>query len=140
MSSPGFRRHDVKSGESALKYFLLGSLSTAFLLYGIAFIYGATGPRSTQQWLTRWKVSTDRFVALLLGLGLLVVGFGFKAALVPFHVWTPDVYEGAPIPVTAHLAVSSKAAAFLAFVRILLPGSPGTGRSTGRLYCGSLLF
>jgi len=115
----GFRRHDVKSGESALKYFLLGSLSTAFLLYGIAFIYGATGTTKYAGIIQAVTVSTDRLLALLLGLGLLVVGFGFKAALVPFHVWTPDVYEGAPFPVTAHLAVSSKAAAFLALVRIL---------------------
>jgi len=115
----GFRRHDIKSGESALKYFLLGSLSTAFLLYGIAFIYGATGTTKYPAIVQAVSVSTDRIVALLLGLGLIIVGFGFKAALVPFHLWTPDVYEGAPVPVTAHLAVSSKAAAFLALVRIL---------------------
>jgi NADH-quinone oxidoreductase subunit N len=115
----GFRRQDIKSGESALKYFLLGSLSTAFLLYGIAFLYGATGTTKYLAIVQAVSASTDRVVALLLGLGLLVVGFGFKAALVPFHVWTPDVYEGAPVPVTAHLAVSSKAAAFLALVRIL---------------------
>ncbi|RPJ53161.1 MAG: NADH-quinone oxidoreductase subunit N, partial [Acidobacteria bacterium] len=99
--------------------FLLGSLSTAFLLYGIAFIYGATGTTKYPGIVQAVSESTDRILALLLGLGLLVVGFGFKAALVPFHVWTPDVYEGAPVPVTAHLAVSSKAAAFLALVRIL---------------------
>ncbi len=122
----GFRRDDVKSGESALKYFLLGSLSTAFLLYGIAFIYGATGSLKYPA-MAHAVEGADRFVALLLGLGLLVVGFGFKAALVPFHIWTPDVYEGAPIPVTAHLAVSSKAAAFLAFVRILHQVLPGLG-------------
>lgn len=115
----GFRRNDIKSGESALKYFLLGSLSTAFLLYGIAFIYGATGTTKYPAIVQAVTVSTDRIVALLLGLALLVVGFGFKAALVPFHIWTPDVYEGAPVPVTAHLAVSSKAAAILALVRIL---------------------
>ncbi|HXK61291.1 MAG TPA: NADH-quinone oxidoreductase subunit N, partial [Acidobacteriota bacterium] len=115
----GFRRQDIKSGEAALKYFILGSLSTAFLLYGIAFLYGATGTTKYAGMVEAVSVSTDRIVALFLGLGLLVVGFGFKAALVPFHVWTPDVYEGAPVPVTAHLAVSSKAAAFLALVRIL---------------------
>jgi NADH-quinone oxidoreductase subunit N len=123
----GFKRNDIKSGESALKYFLLGSLSTGFLLYGIAFLYGATGTTRYIEMSQAIAVSTDRVIALLVGLGLVVVGFGFKAAIVPFHIWTPDVYEGAPVPVTAHLAVASKAAAFLAFVRILYQVLPDLG-------------
>jgi NADH-quinone oxidoreductase subunit N len=123
----GFKRDDVKSGEAALKYFLLGSLSTAFMLYGIAFLYGATGTTKYALMAQAIPLSSSRIVALLVGLGLIVVGFGFKAALVPFHVWTPDVYQGAPVPVTAHLAVGSKAAALLAFVRILFQATPDLG-------------
>ncbi|MFZ0428084.1 MAG: NADH-quinone oxidoreductase subunit N [Acidobacteriota bacterium] len=119
----GFRRDEMKSTESALKYFILGAFSTAFLLYGVAFIYGATG--TTQYVEIARRLASGNLAGssyplyLLLGLGLLIVGFGFKAALAPFHVWTPDVYEGAPTPITAHLAVASKAAALIAFLRIL---------------------
>jgi NADH-quinone oxidoreductase subunit N len=123
----GFKKTDIKSGESALKYFLLGSLSTGFLLYGIAFLYGSTGTTRYLEMAQAITASTDRVVALLVGLGLIVVGFGFKAAIVPFHIWTPDVYEGAPVPVTAHLAVASKAAAFLTFARILYQVLPELG-------------
>ncbi len=113
----GYRRGG-RSAESAWKYFILGAFSTAFLLYGIAFIYGVTGSTRYAQ-IAAALDGADASLALLLALVLLVVGFGFKAALVPFHVWTPDVYEGAPIPVTALLAVGSKAVAFLAFLRLL---------------------
>lgn len=113
----GFRAAD-KSAESAWKYFILGAFSTGFLLYGIAFVYGATG--STQYVEVARVIATREVSAILLpGLGLMLVGFGFKAALAPFHVWTPDVYEGAPTPITTHLAVGSKAAAFVALARVL---------------------
>lgn len=125
----GFRRDEMKSTEAALKYFILGAFSTAFLLYGVAFIYGATGTTQYLQIAHRLagaSLSDTRFpMLLLLGLGLLIVGFGFKAALAPFHVWTPDVYEGAPTPITAHLAVASKAAALIALLRILYQVLPG---------------
>ena len=125
----GFRRDEMKSTESALKYFILGAFSTAFLLYGVAFIYGATGTTEylrIAHKLAGPSLSETPFPAfLLLGLGLLIVGFGFKAALAPFHIWTPDVYEGAPTPITAHLAVASKAAALLALLRILYQVLPG---------------
>ncbi|HUV14581.1 MAG TPA: NADH-quinone oxidoreductase subunit N [Acidobacteriota bacterium] len=120
----GYRSSEMKSTESALKYFILGAFSTAFLLYGVAFVYGATG---TTKYLKISGVISgmDSYpVFLLLGLGLMIVGFGFKAALAPFHIWTPDVYEGAPIPITAHLAVASKAAAIIAFLRILFQVVP----------------
>jgi NADH-quinone oxidoreductase subunit N len=115
----GYRRGEMKSTESALKYFILGAFSTAFLLYGVAFLYGATGTTKYPGIAEVLATRTEHPAFLLLGLGLIVAGFGFKAALVPFHIWTPDVYEGAPTPITAHLAVASKAAALIAFLRIL---------------------
>jgi NADH-quinone oxidoreductase subunit N len=114
----GFRKREIKSTESALKYFLLGSFSTAFLLYGIALVYGAAG--STRYQPIAESIAVGEYpLTLLVGMGLIIVGFGFKVAMVPFHVWTPDVYEGAPVPITAHLAVGSKAAAVITFVRVL---------------------
>ncbi len=118
----GFR-NDARSAESAWKYFILGAFSTAFLLYGVAFVYGATG--STKYLAIAEAIrSGGPSMALILGLGLIVVGFGFKAALAPFHVWTPDVYEGAPTPITAFLAVASKAAAFVALLRLMIQVFP----------------
>ncbi|UCF38271.1 MAG: NADH-quinone oxidoreductase subunit N [Acidobacteriota bacterium] len=120
----GYRLGEQKSTESAVKYFLLGAFSTGFLLYGIAFIYGATGSTKYLEIAQSLGNQTEYPVYLLIGLGLIFVGFGFKAALAPFHVWTPDVYEGAPIPITAHLAVASKAAALIALLRILFQVVP----------------
>ncbi len=119
-------RNDRRSAESAWKYFILGAFSTGFLLYGVAFVYGATGSTKYPEIAQAVKAG-GHSPALLLGLGLILVGFGFKAALAPFHVWTPDVYEGAPVPVTAFLAVASKAAAFVALMRILIQVFPGLG-------------
>ena len=115
----GYRRGDPRSNESALKYFLLGAFSTAFMLYGIALLYGAAGSTkyaAIAEAAAQGQAGTATF---LLGLGLLLVGFGFKAALAPLHVWTPDVYQGAPVPVTAHLAVGSKAAVLITLLRLL---------------------
>ncbi len=117
----GFKRMDVRSNESSLKYFLLGSFSTAFFLYGIAFIYGSTGSTNLHQ---ISQVITSDQLSSLIGLGLLVVGFGFKVAVAPFHIWTPDVYEGAPTPVTAFMAVGPKAAGFAALLRALYVALP----------------
>ncbi len=119
-------RNDRRSAESAWKYFILGAFSTGFLLYGVAFVYGATGSTKYPRIAEAVRAGADS-EALLLGLGLILVGFGFKAALAPFHVWTPDVYEGAPVPITAFLAVASKAAAFVALLRILIQVFPGLG-------------
>jgi NADH-quinone oxidoreductase subunit N len=115
----GMNRRSPRAAEGALKYFLLGAFSTAFLLYGMALVYGATGAtdigvigdRITQYGLTRSPL-------LLVGIALMLVGFGFKVAAAPFHMWAPDVYEGAPTPVTAYMAAAVKAAAFAAFLRI----------------------
>ena len=102
-----------------MKYFLLGAFSTGFLLYGIALIYGATGTTSIPE--IGVRIVTYGLAGhsmLLIGVGLLLVGFAFKVAAVPFHMWAPDVYEGAPTPVTAYMAAAVKAAAFATFFRV----------------------
>jgi NADH-quinone oxidoreductase subunit N len=117
----GVWRQEVRCNEAALKYFLLGAFATGFLLFGIALVYGATA--STRLDTIAAQVSRqgpEGQAMLMLGMGLLIVGFGFKIAAVPFHVWTPDVYEGAPTSVTALMAVGVKAAACSAFARVLL--------------------
>ncbi|MCY7376534.1 MAG: NADH-quinone oxidoreductase subunit N, partial [Pyrinomonadaceae bacterium] len=119
----GLRRSDLRSNESSMKYFILGSFASAFLLYGMALIYGATGTTNITE--IAAKVADPNFPALLLiGAAMLIVGFGFKVATVPFHVWTPDVYEGAPTPVTAFMAAGPKTAAFASFVRVFVLGFP----------------
>src|SRR6266849_11136572 len=117
----GIARHNPKSNEAAMKYFLMGAFSTGFLLYGIALVYGATG--SIKLGPIHDAIATGAMSSnpmLLLGIGLLVIGFGFKVAAVPFHMWTPDVYEGAPTPVTAFMAVGVKLAAFAGFLRVFV--------------------
>jgi NADH-quinone oxidoreductase subunit N len=116
----GFLRRDARSSEAALKYFLLGAFSTGFLLYGIALVYGATGTIRLGPVGAVLATGMASNPILLLGLGMLLIGFGFKVAAVPFHMWTPDAYEGAPTPVTAFMAVGVKVAAFAAFLRIFL--------------------
>jgi NADH-quinone oxidoreductase subunit N len=116
----GFLRRDPRSSEAALKYFLLGAFSTGFLLYGIALIYGATGSIKLEPIEAALSRPATDNALLLSGLGLLLIGFGFKVAAVPFHMWTPDAYEGAPTPVTGFMAVGVKAAAFAAFVRVFM--------------------
>jgi NADH-quinone oxidoreductase subunit N len=125
----GFRRTDVRSNESSLKYFILGSFASAFLLYGIALIYGATAtetlPGTTNIAAIAGRLNHSLYPPLLLaGAAMLMVGFGFKIATAPFHVWTPDVYEGAPTPVTAFMAAGPKAAGFASFMRVFVFGFP----------------
>ena len=125
----GFRRTDIRSNESSLKYFILGSFASAFLLYGIALIYGATMtetlPGTTNIAAIAGRLNQSLYPPLLLaGAAMLLVGFGFKIATAPFHVWTPDVYEGAPTPVTAFMAAGPKAAGFASFMRVFLFGFP----------------
>lgn len=122
----GFARTRLDSEESALKYFLLGAFASSFLLYGIALTYGATGFTNLSKiaaFLSQQKAVTDSPM-LLLGVGLIIVGFGFKIAMAPFHMWTPDVYEGAPTSVTAFMAAATKVAGFAALLRILLIAFP----------------
>lgn len=119
----GLRKGDLRSNESAMKYFILGSFASAFLLYGMALIYGATGSTNLTQ--IAEKIADPNFPALLLvGAAMIIVGFGFKIAMAPFHVWTPDVYEGAPTPVTGFMAAGPKAAAFASFLRVFVLGFP----------------
>jgi NADH-quinone oxidoreductase subunit N len=140
----GIRRDSPASTEAAFKYFLLGAFASAFFLYGIAFTYGLTG-----------STRLDRIGSLMptlamaptpmtfLALGLLIVGFAFKVAAVPFHMWTPDAYEGAPPAVTAFMSTGVKAAAFAAFVRVFLsafgPLHPHWGEVIGILAAATMI-
>ncbi|HZA60991.1 MAG TPA: NADH-quinone oxidoreductase subunit NuoN [Actinomycetota bacterium] len=113
----GFSPRRLASQEASLKYFLLGAFSSAFFLYGVAFAYGATGTTSIGGIGRALSGETDVALALI-GAGLLAVGFGFKVAAVPFHMWTPDVYQGAPTPVTGFMAAGTKVAGFAALLRV----------------------
>jgi NADH-quinone oxidoreductase subunit N len=120
-------RRKAGSSESGLKYFVLGGFSSAFFLYGIALIYGAVGSTNITEIVSTVSgaVPIDRNDALVLaGTALLLVGLGFKVAAVPFHVWTPDVYEGAPTPITALMASVGKVAAFAALMRVVVVALP----------------
>ena len=119
----GYDRQSAFSAEAALKYFLIGAFGSAFLLYGIALLYGATGTTNLQ--LIGTQLSGARLPLMAgLGLALLLIGLLFKVAAAPFHMWAPDVYEGAPTPVTTFMATGVKAAAFLAMVRVLMQSFP----------------
>jgi NADH-quinone oxidoreductase subunit N len=121
----GLARRDRRSQEAGLKYFVTGSVASAILLYGMALLYVATGHLDLPGIGTALAlVTTDRFVAVL-GLGLVTVGIGFKVSLVPFMLWTPDVYQGAPTNITAFMAAATKAAAFAAVLRLYLVAFPG---------------
>jgi NADH-quinone oxidoreductase subunit N len=121
----GFKRSERHAMEAAAKYFILGSLSSGILLYGISLLYGRTGSTTLGAIKAGVAILPAGDPILLLAMTLLVVGFGFKVAAVPFHMWTPDVYEGAPTSVTAYLAVASKAASFGAFVRVFIEALGG---------------
>src|SRR5262249_35332289 len=109
----GYRRYDVRANESSLKYFLLGSFATAFLLYGMALVYGATGKTNIAAISAAISAGQLTYSQLLLaGAAMMLVGFGFKIASAPFHLWTPDVYEGAPTIVTGFMSTGPKAAVF----------------------------
>ena len=123
-----FRRPLANSEESSLKYFLLGAFASGFLIYGIALLYGATGTFNVDG---IWASAVDiieadagRQFTLLAGLGMVIIGLGFKVGAVPFHMWQPDVYQGAPTPVTAFMSVTAKAGGFAAMLRILVAGIP----------------
>ncbi|MFH1010807.1 MAG: NADH-quinone oxidoreductase subunit N [bacterium] len=110
-------RRDVRSTEAALKYFILGAFSTAFLLFGIALLYAVTTSTSYEGIAGALRTAPLEPITVA-GIGLLLIGFAFKVAAVPFHFWSPDVYQGAPTPVTAFMSVGPKAAAFVALIRV----------------------
>lgn len=118
----GFARRDPKSNEAGVKYILLGAFSSALLLFGISLLYGALGETRFTEMAAELQGVEGVNGRLLLGMAFLVAGLGFKLAVVPFHMWAPDVYEGAPLPVTAYIAVGSKAAAFALVLRLFAEG------------------
>src|SRR5215510_14292253 len=126
----GYRRRTAASTESSLKYFLLGSFATAFFLYGVALVFGATGTTNVLAipsiLAEQTKTTGQPSVLVFMATALMIVGLGFKVAAAPFHVWTPDVYEGAPAPVVALMSTGPKAAAFAVLLRVLF-GTSSTG-------------
>jgi len=117
-------RANPRSSEAGMKYLLLGAFASAFFAYGAALVYGATGSTQYAAIAAALAGGTGQVGLLYPGIALLIVGFGFKVSLVPFHMWTPDVYQGAPTPVTAFMSVGTKTAAFAAFIRIFLSALP----------------
>jgi len=121
----GYQRDVLRSNEAALKYFILGALSSCMLLYGVTFLYGVTG---SFDFTTIGKglaaADSSAHTAIMLGLVFIVAGLGFKVSMAPFHMWTPDAYEGAPTPVTAFMSVAPKVAGFAIFIRILVDVMP----------------
>ncbi|MDW8105684.1 MAG: NADH-quinone oxidoreductase subunit N, partial [Armatimonadota bacterium] len=123
----GLVRTETTSEEASLKYFLLGAFASGFLLYGIALLYGASGTTNLDELMPAlFTPSPEKKLLLYAGLALLLVGLGFKAALVPFHMWTPDVYEGAPTTAAAFMASAAKTAAFAAFIRVAVAFQPAS--------------
>ena len=120
----GFVRTDSRSQEAGAKYLLVGGFASAFVLYGMALIYGGAGTTVIPEIATRLTSSSSSNPLILLGIVLMGVGFAFKVSAAPFHMWTPDVYQGAPIPVTAFMSVGTKAAAFAMIVRVFAGGLP----------------
>jgi len=122
----GFRRHEASSAEASLKYFLLGSFATAFFLYGVALMFGATGSTNIDQ-ISKTLQSGPIPLLAFVAVAFMFVGLGFKVAAAPFQIWTPDVYEGSPAPIVGFMSTAPKAAAFAVLLRIVfvinVPGS-----------------
>ncbi len=127
----GFARPEPASEESALKYFLLGAFASSFLVYGIALVFGTTGTTQLSGVFSAVQNLGSAPQLFLLGAGMILVGLGFKVAAVPFHMWTPDVYQGAPSSVTAFMSVGAKAGGFAALLRILLAAFPAAAGAWG---------
>jgi NADH-quinone oxidoreductase subunit N len=116
----GIAAPQVSSEEAAIKYFLLGAFASGFFVYGTALVYGGSGSTSLQEIVAAIEAGTPDMALLLIGAALILAGLGFKIAVVPFHMWTPDVYQGAPTSVTAFMAVGAKAAGFAALMRVFV--------------------
>jgi len=129
----GFARPRVDSEESAMKYFLLGAFASGFLVYGIALVYGGTQTTALSGVVKAISGSAPNLPLAIIGLGLILVGLCFKVAAVPFHMWTPDVYQGAPTPVTAFMSVGAKAGGFAAMLRVLVAAFPAISGEWGAL-------
>jgi NADH-quinone oxidoreductase subunit N len=129
----GFARPKVDSEESAMKYFLLGAFASGFVVYGIALIYGVTGTTQLAGVFESLMEASSIPLLSLLGGGMIIVGLGFKVAAVPFHMWTPDVYQGAPTSVTSFMSVGAKAGGFAALLRIFVAAFPGSAALWGPL-------
>jgi NADH-quinone oxidoreductase subunit N len=127
----GLQLSNPRSTEAGMKYVLLGGFASAFFVYGAALIYGATGSTTYTTIATVVSGGQANLYLLYAGIALLIVGFGFKVSLVPFHMWTPDVYQGAPTPVTAFMSVGTKAAGFAAFIRVLMEAVPAQHATWG---------
>jgi NADH-quinone oxidoreductase subunit N len=128
----GFARRDTKSQEAGVKYLLIGGFASAFVLYGMALVYGATGSTVLAR-IAAASGSDSGNNLLVLGVLLMGIGFAFKVSAAPFQMWTPDVYEGSPVPVTAFMSVGTKAAAFAMIIRVFQQGLPGLSHDWGAL-------
>jgi len=129
----GFARPEPESEESSLKYFLLGAFASGFLVYGIALVFGSTGTTELGEIIEHLRAASEISALFIVGGGLILIGLGFKVAVVPFHMWTPDVYEGAPSSVTSFMSVGAKAAGFAALLRIFISAFPEAGAVWGPL-------
>lgn len=129
----GFARPKIESEESAMKYFLLGAFASGFVVYGIALIFGVTGTTQLSGIFESLRAANSIPSLAFLGAGMIIVGLGFKVAAVPFHMWTPDVYQGAPTSVTAFMSVGAKAGGFAALLRIFVAAFPETAATWGPL-------
>ena len=127
----GFARPRLESEESAMKYFLLGAFASGFLVYGIALTYGGTGTTALSGVVDALAGEAVNLPLAIAGMGLMLVGLGFKVAAVPFHMWTPDVYQGAPTPVTGFMSVGAKAGGFAALLRVLVIAFPALSDTWG---------
>jgi len=129
----GLKRRDDRSSEAAVKYFLMGSFAGAFLVFGLAVLFGTARALDIPGLILFYREGSGDHLLGLVGLGLVLVGFAFKIAIVPFHMWAPDVYEGAPTPVTAFFSIGPKAAGFAVLIRLLVPYWNG-GFGSGKLF------
>jgi NADH-quinone oxidoreductase subunit N len=129
----GFARPEPQSEESSLKYFLLGAFASGFLVYGIALVFGSTGTTELGEIIVHLSAVSEIPALFIVGGSLILIGLGFKVAVVPFHMWTPDVYEGAPSSVTSFMSVGAKAAGFAALLRIFIAAFPEVAHIWGPL-------